>query len=152
MHADAAIRLLRSPLRKKLLAAEATAELIRARLDTLRPATHYTRILGTLGETAAAAADRDVGQAHEIGHVTARVAGFMPFRALCLQQALAVRRMLRRRSIPATVYLGVARASAGQLREADATDIAHAWVSAGDTVISGGDADLSRFVVVGVFG
>lgn len=134
----------RAPWRRRALALEAVWELLRARIDTARPATHYTRHLGDLKGKAVAPDPDQVARAAEIGHMVARVAPWMPVRAVCLQQALAVRRMLRRRGLPAVVHLGLARAPRDGQREA------HAWVKAGSTVISG-DVDLDRFVVVGEF-
>lgn len=136
---------LRAPAARRRLAIEAVGELIRARIDTALPAAHYTRRLGRLGTRAMPAGPGDEALAAEIGSIVAAAARAMPFRARCLQQALAVRRMLSRRGVPATVYLGVARSGT-----ADAIGAAHAWVEAGGRVVSG-DTDLDRFAVVGVF-
>ena len=135
--------------RLRLLTIEAGWELARARLDTLRAAAHYARGLGVLSDQTAPspAAQEEERRAAEIGAIVARVAAAMPFRALCLQQALATRRMLRRRGLPATVFLGLAHDPA----ERRATDEpAHAWVQTGQRVVNG-DQDLERYAVVGVF-
>lgn len=139
----------RLPARFKRLALEAGAELVRARLDTLRPATHYTRHFGELGGEVPQADPAQEVIALEIGFVVDRVAEKLPFRALCLQRALATRRMLRRRRVPATVYLGLLR---DPEKRRDTTDgsPAHAWVQTGNRVVSG-DEDLDRFAVVGAF-
>lgn len=139
----------RLPSRFKGLALEAGGELVRARLDTLRPAAHYTRHLGELGGEVIQADPAQEAMALEIGFVVDRVADKMPFRALCLQRALATRRMLRRRGVPATVYLGLLR---DPVKRRDATDgsPAHAWVQTGTRVVSGDD-DLDRFAIVGAF-
>ena len=99
---------LRAPGRRQALALEAAGELARARLITLLPARIYTRDFGSMNaapDAAAAAACPEA--ASEIGRMVEAVARAMPFRALCLQQAVAARRMLRRRGVRATVYLGV---------------------------------------------
>lgn len=140
---------LSAPMKRKLLALEAAAELARARVDTLRHASRYTRFLGSFGEQTQVVREDQQTRAVEIGDIVARVAARMPFRALCLQQALAVRRMLARRSVPTTVYLGLAQ-DAGMRSDPTAGEAAHAWVKTGDRVISG-DTDLERFVVVGAF-
>ena len=133
---------LRAPAARRRMAVEAGCELLRARLDTLLPASHYTRRLGRLNAAAPTAGPAEEALAAEVGHVVAVAARLMPFRARCLQQALAVRRMLARRGVPAVVHLGVARD--GSARDS------HAWVTSGRRVVSG-DTDLGRYVVIGTF-
>lgn len=138
---------MRAPAARRRLALEAAWELARARIDTTRPAAHYTRRLGRLGAPAALTAEQpDAVLAAEIGHVVEAVAHAVPFRAKCLQQALAVRRMLARRGVPVTVHLGVARDPAGRA----GAEAAHAWVTAGGRVVSGA-TDLDRYAIVGTF-
>ena len=141
---------LQSPMALKRLALEAAWELLRARILTLRPATVYSPEFGILVE-----ADPEAelvsshAEATEIGHVVAVVGRCLPFRALCLQQVIAVRRMLTRRGIPAVVYLGVARDQADRAR-ADLGHAAHAWVAVGSKVVSGDDV-LDKYAVVARF-
>ncbi len=152
----------RAPAARKRLALEAAWELLRARLLTLRPATVYSPALGTLVETGPPAGpapdqapdpvpDQVTGraEAEEIGHVVEVVGRCLPFRALCLQQAIAVRRMLTRRGIPAMVYLGVARDRADRA-QADLGQAAHAWVAVGSRVVSG-DGVLEKYAIVARF-
>ncbi len=143
-----------APATRKGLALEAAWELLRARILTLRPATVYSPALGTLIETeppVGPGTDPVTGraEAEEIGHVVEVVARCLPFRALCLQQAIAVRRMLTRRGIPAVVYLGVARDRADRAK-ADLGQAAHAWVAVGSRVISG-DGVLEKYAIVARF-
>jgi len=140
----------RAPSMRKVLALEAAWELLRARILTLRPATAYSPALGTLVETeppAGPVAGR--ADAEEIGHVVEVVGRCLPFRALCLQQAIAVRRMLNRRGIPAVVYLGIARDRVDRAR-ADLGQAAHAWVVVGSRVVSG-DGVLDKYAIVARF-
>ena len=140
----------RASAKQKRLAIEAAWELLRARILTLRPAAYYTRALGVMTDaepTMVPALARE--DADEIGHVVRIVARCMPFRALCLQQAIAVRRMLERRDIPALVYLGVARDNAGRSC-AHEDRAAHAWVAVGSKVISG-DGVLENYAIVARF-
>jgi len=141
---------LRAPTRRKLLALEAVGELVRARLTTLLPARIYTRDFGSLNAApAVAAASGYMEVASEIGHMVEAVARAMPFRALCLQQAVAARRMLRRRGLRATVSLGVNLDPAGRATPGQGT-AAHAWVEVGSQVING-DGDLENYAVVARF-
>ena len=144
----------RAPVARKGLALEAAWELLRARILTLRPATVYSPALGTLVETeppARPVAGPVTGraEAEAIGHVVEVVGRGLPFRTLCLQQAIAVRRMLTRRGIPAVVYLGVARDRA-DCAQADLGRAAHAWVAVGSRVISG-DGVIENYAIVARF-
>lgn len=151
-------RLLSAPFNRILLAFEAAFELALARLNTLGPAQHYTRIMGELeGRPVSAAPDQQM-RAQTIGHIVELTARVMPFRAVCLQQVLATRRMLRRRHVPATVFLGILPEEARRSGEpaspkynADPLIAAHAWVKSGDRVVNGNMRDLERYVVLGMF-
>lgn len=141
-----------APASRKRLAVEAVWELLRARLVTLRPATVYSPELGRLVAQDQPGPDGPLAEAWheaaaEIGRVVSIAAGVLPFRARCLQQAIAVRRMLTRRDIPAMVYLGVARE---QRSRAEADHAAHAWVTVGARVISG-DGVIDKFAIVARF-
>lgn len=66
----------------------------------------------------------------------------VPWRAKCLEQALAAQWMLRRRSVPATIHYGITRS--------DNRLLAHAWVSAGAVGVigcegAGGFTEVARF-------
>jgi len=67
----------------------------------------------------------------------------LPWESKCLVQAISGKMMLRRRQIPSTLYLGVAKKEDGDLN-------AHAWLRAGDIIILGGGG-LERFAVVSTF-
>lgn len=146
---------LRAPAGHRALALEAAGELARARLMTLLPARVYTSEFGVIAQPGAAppCGDPAPGEpecATEIGRMVEKVARAMPFRALCLQQAIAVRRMLRRRGVRAMVMLGVSR-NAADRAEPRKGAAAHAWVTVGGRVVNG-DADLERYTVVARFG
>lgn len=146
---------LRAPAGRRALALEAAAELVRARLVTLLPARVYTSEFGEMAPPDATPAGSDPAPAEAeraavIGRMVEQVAPAMPFRALCLQQAIAVRRMLRRRGVPATVMLGVSRNAADRAEPRKGT-AAHAWVAVGGRVVNG-NADLERYAVVARFG
>jgi hypothetical protein len=61
----------------------------------------------------------------------------------CLVRALAVIRMLKRRGIEYTLYLGTGRDEAGRLA-------AHAWLRSGSRFITGAE-ERNRFTVVGMY-
>jgi hypothetical protein len=68
-----------------------------------------------------------------------------PWRTRCLEQALAGKAMLRRRRIPSTLYLGVARGTVDG-RPLDA----HAWVRMGTLLVTGG-GQVERYTVLSSF-
>ena len=76
-----------------------------------------------------------------IGVVSARV----PWRTKCLEQALAAKAMLRRRGIPNTLYLGVARTA-----DREAALNSHAWLRTGTLHVTGG-SHVDRYAVLSTF-
>ncbi len=89
-----------------------------------------------------ATASRDF-EAPIVGWAVARAAGRMPFRAVCLQQALAASLMLQRRGLAVEVHFGVTKAMDGTL-------LAHAWCcSAGATVV--GTQIAEQYTPIAVF-
>ena len=66
----------------------------------------------------------------EVGWAVTRIGGFFSFRNLCLVQALAARRMLRRRSIDSVLHLGVAKGAGDAFS-------AHAWLDAMGVEVTG---------------
>jgi hypothetical protein len=63
-----------------------------------------------------------------------------PWNSNCLAQALAGQKMLHRRGIASTLFLGV-------LKEGDSGLAAHAWVCSSDVIVTGGN-QLDRYAVI----
>jgi len=61
----------------------------------------------------------------------------------CLVKAIAAMKMLERRNIDNTLYLGTAKDEKGQL-------IAHAWLRSGSYLLTGAE-EMHRFTMVGCF-
>ncbi|RIX52618.1 lasso peptide biosynthesis B2 protein [Paenibacillus nanensis] len=61
----------------------------------------------------------------------------------CLVRAIANMKMLERRSIPSTLYLGTGKDEHGKM-------IAHAWLRSGPIYLSGADV-MNNFIVVETF-
>ncbi|HLN24401.1 MAG TPA: lasso peptide biosynthesis B2 protein [Patescibacteria group bacterium] len=124
---------------------EAAAALALARLTFgLLPFPTALRLFG-LSVTAAGCVEQDVAVAKLVGRAVERAARHVPFRAVCLQQAMAAALMLRRRGLAATVYLGTMRDGAGGLA-------AHAWSLCGDAPVTGvrlatGYVPVAKFAV-----
>jgi len=68
--------------------------------------------------------------AEQVGWATVRATRHVPFRAVCLPQAMAARIMLRRRGVASVLHFGAAR---GQDRPIDA----HAWLDAAGVEVTG---------------
>jgi hypothetical protein len=87
--------------------------------------------LGTVPTSSDPEFPRRVGQAVRIA------AAHVPWRSDCFPQTLAARRLLRRRGYATTIHLGVERVGEAGLA-------GHAWLTCGDTVVTGG-GELERY-------
>ena len=67
----------------------------------------------------------------EVSRAVRSAAVYMPLRALCFEQAIAAKYMLRRRRITGALHLGVVPGGAGE----DMT--AHAWLDAAGAKVTG---------------
>ena len=61
-----------------------------------------------------------------IGHAVARAARHLPWRPVCLPQAMAARSMLKQRGVPSTLYFGMTLEGDSRVMRA------HAWLTTGD--------------------
>ena len=113
----------------------------------LRP---FNRIASSLGDQGHIASDvltsQELTQAEKIGWAVRTAARRSPWKSNCLAQAIAAKRMLQRRNISSTLYLGVQKAN-------DIPDNlnAHAWVTCGDMVLTGKHQYLT-YTVISQFG
>ncbi|NOZ05052.1 MAG: lasso peptide biosynthesis B2 protein [Chloroflexi bacterium] len=78
-----------------------------------------------------------------IGWAVRSVARRTPWESACLAQAIAADRMLQRRGIPGTLYLGMAKGETDEWQ-------AHAWLRCGPHILTGQQGH-ERFVVVSTF-
>lgn len=75
-----------------------------------------------------------------VGFAVSAAAANVPWRSDCFPQTLAARSMLKGYGLGSTVHLGVDRVGKDDLS-------GHAWLTCGDTVVTGG-ADLDRYTEV----
>ena len=75
-----------------------------------------------------------------IGFAVAAAANNVPWRSDCFPQAIAARRLIKGFGYSSTIHLGVERTG-------DQGLAGHAWLTCGDTVVTGG-ADLGRYTEV----
>ena len=123
-----AARLIRRPLRDNVLFAEAVLGLLAGwaavRFLPFRTAVRIASIeLGRRVRTT---------EVERLSRAVAVAAKRVPWRAVCFQQGLALQWMLRRRGIDAKLHYGVGNAPSSDLR-------AHVWVSAGESIVMGGE-------------
>lgn len=123
--------------RRQALVAEAVLCLLAARLALVFvPFPHLARRLGTFTKPGEAqhpdlpAAPTDARAATDIGWAVTRAARYVPFKAVCLAQAMAARVMLERRGIGSTMHFGAAKGRDKPLE-------AHAWLDAAGVEVTG---------------
>ena len=84
--------------------------------------------------------DPDPDLVYRVGLAVSRAAANVPWRSDCFPQTIAARSMLNRLGYTSTVHLGVDRVGEDDL-------MGHAWLTCGDTVVTGG-VDLDRYTEV----
>jgi hypothetical protein len=87
---------------------------------------------------------RPAAIAAEVSAAIRVVSAHLPWHSTCLMNAAAAQWMLKRRGIPATLRLGLAR------DEASGRLLAHAWLTVGQTVLAGGPSG-EHYTVVSEF-
>ena len=122
-----------------LLLGEASFYLALSRLSVRAvPFRHVARRLGRrMGESPFVDTPGHGPVLTEVGWAVKAAGRRLPWRCLCLEQAIAAKWMLRRRGIPVTVYLGVR----GQGKELEA----HSWTRCGSRVVTGANVRLEDF-------
>ena len=107
----------------------------------------FSKVAPTLGENMeettfdSSATDRKVlANISQAIHIMSR---YTIWESQCLVKAIAAMKMLEKRQIESTLYLGTARNESGEL-------IAHAWLRTGPYYITGYE-EMERFTVVGKF-
>jgi hypothetical protein len=125
--------------RRRALLAEAALCLLTARLALiLIPFPRLARRLGAfvppsdprVAEARAGTAPARARLAEDIGWAVTRAARYVPFKAVCLPQAMAARVMLERRGVSSVMHFGAAK---GAQKPFDA----HAWLDAAGVEVTG---------------
>lgn len=146
-YTSTARRLLRLGWRDRAVLAEAALLLALARAAVvLLPFRITARAFGARMAETPTEDTAERADLRRIAWAISAVALRTPWRSKCLEQAIAAKAMLRRRGIASTLYLGVAKPSAGN----DAPLEAHAWLRSGAVHVTGG-ARVDRYAVVASF-
>jgi hypothetical protein len=115
-----------------------------ARVFLLLPFPKAARFLGAhMQETTTQPAPMHEPALLTVHHVVHVAALHTLWESQCLVRAIAALKMLERRRIESTLYLGTAKDERGNM-------IAHAWLRSGPFYITGAEG-MQRFVVVGTF-
>ncbi len=144
-------RFIRAPLNflqlsttDKFIVLESISGLFVSRILILLPFRWIAPSLGKyMHETPNEQHDHQRQLVRNLGYYIRLTSWYLPWNCKCLVQALAVNRMLKKRGIQNTVYLGVAKDDEKEL-------IAHAWVRSGDVFITG-FRGKNKFTVVSTF-
>lgn len=135
-------RWLQFSLREQWLVFEAVIYLLFVRLVFALP---FKTALRLIGARSGSGVDGSIdgSKAAAISVAINRAARYVPFRAVCLQQAFASLLMLRRRDLKATVHFGVRHRTNSLLA-------AHAWSLSGEIPVTGQDVS-SDYIGIAVF-
>lgn len=128
----------------KLLFVEAFFYLGWARILISVPFSKVAPSLGApMEETTSTQHDRMKAELIKVHDAIQIISGHTFWESKCLVKAIAALKMLERRQIESTLYLGMARDESGKM-------IAHAWLRSGPFYITG-EEGMERFSVAGKF-
>ncbi|OCT11548.1 stage V sporulation protein S [Paenibacillus pectinilyticus] len=107
----------------------------------------FTKVIDMFGlqmdETSISPLHIDRRKVSSVASAIQTMSRYTPWDSKCLVRALAAMKMLERRKIDSTLYLGTAKDETGSM-------IAHAWLRSGPYYVSGAE-EMKRFTVVGTF-
>lgn len=84
----------------------------------------------------------EINQLKDISWAVTTAAKYSPLKSMCLEQALAAQQMMKKRNISGLLRLGVGRDEKDKNKL-----IAHAWIEAGNKIVTG-FADFTKYSVV----
>jgi hypothetical protein len=123
---------------------EALWRLMLVRIQLLFPFAKVAPQLGVQSrETSTVSQDTDIPRIQQVTKAIRVISRYTPWKSTCMVRAVAGLKMLEKRGIESTLYMGVARDKQGQM-------IAHAWLRSGAQYVSGDDV-MQNFVVVKKF-
>ncbi|CAM3268672.1 lasso peptide biosynthesis B2 protein [Paenibacillus lupini] len=129
----------------KLMLLEAFFYLGWARILKAIPFAKVAPSLGSsMKETSFTTAPEDEEIIHKIGRSIRIMSRYTLWESKCLVMAIACMKMLEKRRVESTLYLGTMKNDNGKLS-------AHAWLRTGPYYVTGAEI-MNRYTVVGVFG
>ena len=131
------------PLKIKLLSFEVFLELT---LACIQLKTHeFKELAAKLGSSKAESSQKPIEPTQEMRYLKGlipRIAELLPWRCVCFPQAIAGQKILNKKNIPSTLYLG--------LQKEDEEMKAHAWLRAGQYIVTG-DNGIHRYTIINSF-
>lgn len=126
------VRFAQMPASERMLVIEALLAVCRVALfRRLLPIRCSIAAVGKQGlESPEVGSQQQVEAAHQVSRALASVAAHAVPMPSCLTLAMAGSRLLRRRGVPSTMYLGVSKPTSSMLS-------AHAWLRAGPVIVTG---------------
>ncbi len=135
---------LRFNTRTKLLFVEAFIFLAWARILKSKKFSKVSALLGKhMDETPLCLDEKKYIILKQVSQSVNIMSKYTFWESMCLVRAIAAMKMLERRNIESTLYLGTGKDETGKM-------IAHAWLRSGPFYITG-DKEMDRFVVVSKF-
>lgn len=129
--------------KQKCLMLEAFIFLARGRYLKLLP---FKKVAPTLGEESVETpviTSKDEKVIKAVSYAVQTMSRYTAWESACMVQAIAATRMLNRRNIETTLYLGIARDQHGEMH-------AHAWVRSGSLYVTGVE-NKDNFTIVNTF-
>lgn len=138
------LKFIRLPLRVKRMLPEAVLYSAYYRYQILYHP--FSRLASRIGEAQYETDYKKVEKpaVKEVKWAVAAVCLRTPWESKCLVRALTAKRMLNRRGLPCTLYMGVQP-------DKEAGMTAHAWLRCGDTFVTGGNG-AKAYAVTAIFG
>jgi hypothetical protein len=96
-----------------------------------------------MGETSFSEIEANKKVIKNISYAVNLMSRYTIWESKCLVKAIATMKMLERRKVESTLYLGTSKDESGKL-------IAHAWLRSGPYYLTGAEV-MDRFIVVGKF-
>lgn len=134
------------PIDKKRMFVEAYFYLAWGRVFKLLP---FSKVAPSLGEHMketpfSGYTEQDLLLLRKISRAVHVMSRLTLWESQCMVKAVAAMKMLERRGIPSTLYLGSGRDEKGQMA-------AHAWLRSGPCILTGKEGH-EKYAVVGIFG
>jgi hypothetical protein len=114
-----------------------------ARILINRPLSKLSSKLGCYMKETTYDNNSNIDELKIVSHSLKIISNYTFWESKCLVQAIAGLKMLERRDIESTLYLGTARDENGKM-------IAHAWLRSGSNYITGHEV-MNNFTIVGKF-
>lgn len=106
----------------------------------------FGEITAHLGQAGLETDDKHInGQTvRQIAWAVSAICKRTPWKSKCLVQAMTARKMLTRRGIACTLYMGACRSDQGEMQ-------AHAWLRSGTMFVTGGDGS-KKYAITSIYG